>query len=706
MGELDIDLDQEVVDLIGAFNQYIRWNSKNNEGNLDQETILIHVIGGDFNLLEPIYQEIISKDNELRLQLDTTDDVPMRVASEADFYSQLRHIMDREIDVKRGTCGTWVHPEDLFANLTDLINYKEYMFHHQEREAVQLIQICLPSWVLDNKHRTRIFFEDFVLSDYMSDALIEARFLRRKFLRKRWVHNAEDACAAGLVDFKALLALEKELLHYQPNIFDDADRLCIANTLERDMAKTLPLDTALINFNVSLSDSEMLRAIFNEKKVKSLEKQHKSRTMSISRSKLAVLSLSGVRFILTGYTSNYSCLKCTCNLQHRSDSFKDSVDRIQSKLLPHSRICKHNSVDYTNWLNDGYSDLEDFMVQQKQSLMKDIYRIEGIDNIFEVFNTRLKYYYRKPYTGIPFTHMPAKHALWWIASHFFHYEQCEQFNGVQILREYLERYSVIYYFADMVLLEQCGLLPFVKPLDSFIMANLKCEIIKFDKVRRFNFDEVCNKMLYSENGKLVAIDDNTYERILKRNFEYLRQKELPLDTKPNEKLVHEYVKYWLKGNYEKLADEINEEMTSRNVLKCGTCEYHAYFKVIRDYDMLKAMNFADGRIFPFSYEQEIYFEARRSLMDIEESRSGLQDCNDSAAKEFEFYKSNVVRMHKTISGYNMKDPSSAKILKDANLNKRDSSYLSLDIFNIRNSSIVNESQFYDTVSRLLNDIGN
>ena len=227
----------------------------------------------------------------------------------------------------------------------------------------------------------------------ISVVLKEIQQLHVEYLEKRWVNDQKAMCEPDLPDLKALLALEEWLVQY----IVEKDE-CISRIQSRNQKYSLEM--ALQNLDVALADKKLLRVVFEKAEVKAITDEYDYLKL-INQGNMALLSLASVLDIVSGVVNiRGSCDNCTCEILTKVMKLKHSIERIRA-VIP------------TNiWECEVYSSY-----------------------IFEVFRTKMTNYYRKPYTGIPFTEMPVKHGFWWIATHLFQYENCEQFTQVQILRQ-------------------------------------------------------------------------------------------------------------------------------------------------------------------------------------------------------------------------------------------------------------------------------
>ena len=381
----------------------------------------------------------------------------------------------------------------------------------------------------------------------ISVVLKEIQQLHVEYLEKRWVNDQKAMCEPDLPDLKALLALEEWLVQY----IVEKDE-CISRIQSRNQKYSLEM--ALQNLDVALADKKLLRVVFEKAEVKAITDEYDYLKL-INQGNLALLSLASVRDIVSGLVNiRGSCDNCTCEILTKVMKLKHSIERIRAVIPTNIWECEV----YSSYIPLVDSDINpaEYLMRHRKSLTKNIAEIDRIDEIFEVFRTKMTNYYRKPYTGIPFTEMPVKHGFWWIATHLFQYENCEQFTQVQILRQILERYSKSYYYIDHSTLEKCGLLPSVDSEDSFIMANKIKSLLSYTMLRTFNFKEMVFDL--EVGGAQTTDSQNCYEISLWNQFCYLVDEKLSFDPNYYRQFLVNFIKDWLQGNLDQMIDDQNK----------------------------------------------------------------------------------------------------------------------------------------------------
>ena len=623
--------EQEVnnakVQIIGAYNQVARWRQAQDESDMLPGIAMTHVLGGEYHLLEQTIANITAKEEKLRS--NSAEDVSMRISSNAKFYSLLRASIMSAAPERRGTCGSWIDPKHLVPVLKNLFKYVRDT-SNKKKPAGKLITKYLPR----TEDKLHLMFDlSWIVDKKAKKMLKEVQELITNYLNADLTGYAEEPCQSDLPDFKALIFLDERL---KLNIFDD--KQCI----KRIVYQYISLETALKNLDEAIADEELLYAAFYSEHVHLITEQY-DLVKRLTQNSLAMLSMSFIRDLIIRKVEIRFCADCGCSLQNRIIKFQNSIDKIRS-LLPSPGIqCEEiwDEMEVNGEMSAG-----DYLRLYKVPLMHAVKKIQGIDDIFKIFSTRIDVYYRKPYIGIPFSDIPVKHGLWWLASLLLPFENCQQLKEVQIIRNLLEQYSTTYYQVDLISFEQCGLFPAVVTEDSVVLAGIRKSMKEYGVYRKFSFGQLSEL-------EFTGSSNNKYEDTLYYIFRGgLTSSELSLDPRDYKKYIKGIILNWIANQGDFLSCEITAAAHQSYLSeKCASCDIQFFIKAVLELTMNEIMNYAEGRIYPTSYEKEIYLEARREI--LEKETSAFSKCQESAQEDVQLYLENF---WKIMLSNSMKNP--------------------------------------------------
>ena len=617
----------ELVQVIGAYNKVKRWSPRSEVGDDLLDDTIFNVLGGE-NVSKQMFNDIIIRAENLESHIDSEKEIPMRITASAAYYSALRTFIKNAPGMQRGTCGTWIEPKHLIAGQSDLFNYVMDA-SNQDKPVAKLIEKYVKGFKTKRelRHKLRKIGEEI----RVEFALNEVHEVREEYLKLKWFDNPAEECESEKPDLKALVALQIELIDNTSH--NDECHPTTLNTMES-------FKSALISIGEALSDYELLNALFTKAEIQRITEQYGS-LKKVSKNALGILSLAAVRDIITEEMGVKECNltnywsdavpACSCRLQYRVSRFQNSLQRIRKIIPPQLSQCNASWNDFR--LDTRDTGLLVYFKQNKEYLMNEVNQIQGIDAIFEIFSGKTEFYYRKPYTGIPYADVPVKHGLWWLATFFFRYETCQQFISVQKLGHLLEMYSSIYYWMDFIVLDRCGLLPTITVDDSVIMANERNSMILYDMYRTFYYEDL---VITLELADPSTVTENGYELVLWILFQSLTNTQLSLDPKDHEQALKTFLEFSVQGiqNENLEGDMIVKQLHLFNT--CASCDVLSNIKATIDIIYIKLMNYDDGRLLPFSFEKEVYVKARSDV--TERDRSVLSNCLDSVEEQFELYK--------------------------------------------------------------------
>ena len=156
-------------------------------------------------------------------------------------------------------------------------------------------------------------------------------------------------------------------------------------------------------------------------------------------------------------------------------------------------------------------------------------------------------------------------------------------------------------------------------------------------LRTFNFKEMVFDL--EVGGAQTTDSQNCYEISLWNQFCYLVDEKLSFDPNYYRQFLVNFIKDWLQGNLDQMIDDQNKWQVNFLLENCATCEILYFQKVIVELLRIRTMNFVEGRIIPFQYEQQIYSEALLEL--AEKDSPALKHCEDSAENELKLYVESV-----------------------------------------------------------------
>ena len=625
------------IEVIHLYNEMTRWTRESEEfgikGRLSPEAAVVYILGEDFHLLEQFLPEM----NEKYVKAMTIIQDSNQQGSgtnrgtyiTAEFYSVIYITFQQSLKdpaSRTGTCGSRLSPSHLQPNQTHLFSYVNAT-HSLTKPVGQFLQQYFKN--IENEAHMDIDIGHLSEKEQIGEVLHQIHDLGTDYLETVWTDDPEKFCTFDLPDFQALLALEERM---------------IENLSENDGCYTkieesikMSLDSALQYLDKALADEELLNVSFSQNPVhidaKALVETHKLFKKQ-TRSNLGLLAWQLVQQLLTSKITINSCDNCSCSLQGKISKFQKSIERIASVLPLNGKMCE-KSWD-SAWLYIDRS-LTEYMLQVKGILFNDIYTIEHIDYIYEVFSTRMPKYYQSPYAGVPYANMPIKHGLWWLASHFFSLDNCDQFTVIHQLRNLLETYANNYYYSlDNTFFPECGFFSVQDPVESVVMAELLGVMVNYDGLRKFDFYEaVKNLKLYGGNLEPTI---NTFQRYSAYLFRDIINEELPLDKEYYGTYVENFIKQNVIGNGQGSVDDVITGQKSILFKRCGTCEIIDFHKRINELTYMKFLNYAEGRIFPKQFEQKQYSAGKEVVLERDMHLFSELKCGLTSQEDFDRYK--------------------------------------------------------------------
>ena len=603
------------LQIIGAYNQVVRWRRESENSDILPDITIVHALGGNYDLIKPLLSNITAKQEELRLYIESADDIPMWVKASTAYYSLLKAIMstNSEVEIGMGTCGSFITSQAVFSDEHSILNYVKDP-SNSKKPAGKLFKEYLKNF--KNEQQFEKNMKILVKKNKVNDALDGVHMLSQIYLKSNWTGNEESMCESDLSDFKALIALDESL---QENLSEDDvcnPRLLITN---------ISLESALNHLDEALADNILMNSVFVDSEATLITEQY-DLLKKVSQNSLALLSMRNVRDMIIGNTEVRLCENCNCKMQYKILKFQNSIQQIRNILPSYGSLCKES------WDNieDDLNNIESMQIH-KEYLEKHISQIQGIDDVFEIFSTSMIIYQQKAFVGVPFKDLPVKLGIWLVATHLFSYDTCQQFRDVQILNLLLEQYSKTYYMLDFNSLKKCGLLPSTDTEDSIITPILLLRMILYDMFRKYNFEDLVLK-LKTTGGSSTTY--NEYESVLYRYFYSLMDEELSVEPHQFKDYVDSFPYYWPAS--EQLFWEDNNVFYTTHFLEaCANCELLYTHKATIEHQRVQFMNYAEGRHCPLTYEQEIYATARQKYLARDES--AFSECQDSVEIEFKYY---------------------------------------------------------------------
>lgn len=634
----ELEINKVKVQLIGAYNQVLRWRRYSEDIDWFPDMSIVQFIGGDYHLLDTHLTDITEMAGELEFYLDTIDEVPMKYKASARYYSFLSDKLSKYLpEERRETCASWFSSVKLVSDKNNLFDYVNEPSNKQ-KPAGKLI-----SKYFKNSKNERQFQKklgDVIEKGKLAGILKEVFDMGREYLNSSFVEDPEGICASGLTDFIVLFELEDKL----QDKLTDRDNDCPQGMLNAEM--NMSFASALKNLDELLVDGELVNYVLAEADANKILTQYKY-LKRVSQNPLSLLSLASVRDMVTGILSVGECNKCNCKMVNKVHKLKKSLQRIRNILPSRGGQCIDSWKEVVTDATSEFTAIEKLR-QSKDSLLSIIEHIQGIDDVFEIFSTNLESYFRKPYIGIQYTDMPTKHGLWWLATHLMSYKSCQEFTQVQIIRALLEKYSVAYYTVDINAFNQCKLLPTVDTEDSVIMADQMKAMKLYDMYRKFNFEDLSKALNYG--NRIRSVTENAYELTLWLTFNTLAKKELSLDPDDYETEIQTFMEFSVLGEQNKRIEMDTFGQTHTLMEKCGSCEIYYIQKTITELTMNQLMNYDDGRIYPISYEKDIFTKQFSQI--IERDHDALSQCQDSINDQLDLYKEST---HAVLSSNMMKD---------------------------------------------------
>ena len=591
----NIDENRQKIQVAGAYNNLVRWRRNDDTDSLP-DIIIIHIMGGDYQLLDPHFTEILETEENLRIQIELTNEVPMRTQAAGAFYTLVvKMIKDfgNSRTIKIGTCGSWIATEDNFPILYNFFNYINES-GNKYKKAYEMVEKELGS--VGTEFELKSNLKTLAKKKKISFILDETRKLITEYLERTWTEDPDYVCKSDLLDLKALVALEDNILEYMPK--EDCKPRSFTEQID------LSFESALKILNNEFADEVLMEAIFKKIDIKVLSDGFKF-IKEITENPLGLLATYTVKDIIMNDIKIGACENCNCKFRQKALHVINSMKRIKDILPDKVKKCKDN------WFN----------MDIKDNFLSYIEDIPGTDDIFETFSTKMYLWFLKPFIGIPFTEMPVKLALWWMLSYLLPLDTCDQFYDVQILRDYLEVYALdTIYLEDLDAMDQCGMLPTINMDDSLAMVLMRQNMLVYEMLRKINYDDF---------GAIFGLSESSmtpigYEGYLKIYFDAFRDKELSLNRIDHRSSVQKFAKMWdssemmvqLPGMMSRHADKANN--------MCGNCEMRAYQKGISQLELAAIMNHEEGVIYPLAYEKYTYTEERDKI--IERDMEALSEC--------------------------------------------------------------------------------
>ena len=582
------------IEVAGAYNNLVRWR-KNDVTDLLPDVIIIHIMGGDYQLLDPHFTEILETEEKLRTQIESTNEVPMRTQAASAFYSLVvKMITDFGYSItKGGTCGSWVDTEHLFPSLDNFFSYIEDS-ENKDKTAYIMIKTTLKKFGTEKGLKQSL--NALKKMKKILTALDDTRKIKDEYLERTWTEEPAYVCKSDLVDFKALVALEDHILEHIPH--DDCNLISSTDKID------LTFEGALKILDISLEDEELINDVIHQSATQQTLDDYKVIKL-LTKNPLALLSITTVRDIISGFLTVGKCESCNCKRRHKALPLHHSVNRIRNIFPSAVNECKDN------WVT----------IIMRHNLFFFLIDIQGIETLFEAFAASGYMWYYKPYVGISYSEMPVKHGIWWTASHILPFDTCERFYYAQILRDLLEKVSrQLTYRIDRKAFDQCGILPSIETHDSLLMIEKKRNMIYYDMIRKFNPSDISIFFRLPRSSETPF----GYESALNLYFKYFRDEELSLDPEDNENMINTFTTYWIEKESIWGLPAVYRSQANTLRKSCPTCEFYSFFKAIFETYVIATMNYDEGRIHPFSFEQERYSEERSKV--INQDTEALSGC--------------------------------------------------------------------------------
>ena len=605
------------LQIIGAYNQVVRWRRESENSDILPDITIVHALGGNYDLIKPLLSNITAKQQELRFYSDIPmwDEIPNWVKASEAYYSLLQTIMSTNsgVEIDMETCGSFLNSQAVFPDQNDILNYVKDP-SNSIKPAGKLFKKYLKNF--KNKQQFEKNMKILVKKNKVNDALDEVHKLSQFYLKSNWTGNIESMCESGLLDFKALIALDESL---QENLSEDDTcnpRFIITN---------MSLESALNHLDEALADNILMNSVFVDSEATLITEQY-DLLKKVSQNSLALLSMRNVRDMIIGNTEVRLCDNCNCKMQYKILKFQNSIQQIRNILPSYGSLCKES------WDNieDDLNNIDDWQTHKKY-LEEHISQIPGIDDVFEIFSTSMVIYQQKAFVGVPFTDLPVKFGIWLVATHLFSYDTCQQFRDVQILNLLLEQYSKTYYMLDFNSLDKCGLLPTTDTEASIIMPIILKQMIMYDMYRKYNFEDLVLK-LKTTGGSSTTY--NEYESVLYLYFNSLLSEMLSVERHRFKDYVDSFPYYW-PARQQLFWEDNNVFYTTHFLEACANCDILYTHKATIEHQRVQFMNYAEGRHYPFTYEQEIYATARQKYLARDES--AFSECQDSVEIDFKYY---------------------------------------------------------------------
>ena len=581
------------VQITGAYNEMVRWTEVS-PTNPMTDIIIIHIIGGDYHHLTYYWSDILEAEERYRKIVESTEiGVSMKMQSKAKFFSLVVTIVELfgNSETKTGTCSSWIYSDKRLPDQNKFLKYIE----NQENEF-KTAYLVIKKYVNfdDTKLDSKIRLRAQTKKRKLTAALNETQQLIAEYLMRNWTGVADYVCKSDQLDFMALVAFEDHLLEYIDN--DDCDLGQWKEIIDLSFVFALHI----LDKGISVHEELINTVIENSASTQSLSDQSKQ-TKVLTNNPLGLLAGDLVQNIISRNVIMKNCENCNCKDQYLTLQLQQALERIRGILPPNIMECKH----YDDW----------HKMRAKENIMGHIKDVPEIDVIFEVFSTTMHWSYAKPYIGIPFSEMPVKNALWWIASHMLTFEKCEQFYDVQHLRVLLEEEAFnLYYMPDRYALPHCGILPSVNVDDSLMMTSIRKEMYLYDTLRNANSDALSN--IVGTPG--VQVTPIRYEGLLGERFNAFRRRKLSLNPQNYNKLVEDlFMDIWMGDEFNSNMKNfvlLHEQRVNTVLDSCNSCAMMYIIGAISQYDMISFMNYAEDRIYPFSYEQDRYQDSRNKTI--------------------------------------------------------------------------------------------
>ena len=584
LSQAEFDENNLKVEVAGAYNKLVRWR-RSNITDLLPDMIITHIMGGDYHLLEPNFTEILETEEKLRSQIESENVVPMRTQAAGKFYSLVVKMVTDfgNYETKVGTCGSSIAIEHLVPDLDNFFNYINDP-ENKNKASYLLIKTILKNFGTEKELKKSLNAME--KKNKITTALDDTRQIKDKYLERPWTEEPDFVCQSGLMDFKALVALEDRILEYIPH--DECDLKSSTDKID------LTFDAALKLIDIALEDEELINALINQSATEQASDEYKGIKL-LTNNSLALLSMTTVRDMISGHLAIGICENCSCKLRHKALQLHYSVNKLKNVFQSGVNEC-----------NDDWQTISienDFFL-----FLKDV---QGIDDIFEVFSSTSYMWYYKPHVGIPYSEMPVKHGIWWMASHILPFDTCERFYYTQIFRTLLERISQqVSYRVDKKAFDRCGTLPSIETYDSLIMTEKKRNMVYYEMIRKFNSSDI--RIIF---GLPESVSNPFgYEITLHHYFDKFRDEEILLDPAANENIINGFREYWIEKETIRGLPYIYMSQAKILHKNCSACEFYQFYKAIYDAIITGTMNYDEGRINFFPFEQEAYSEERNRVM--------------------------------------------------------------------------------------------